>query len=443
MTRSRSSATTSWRRSPPTRRSARRGRAPDGRARSRLRYLREPRAHRGDAARAAADRPRRAGHRARAARATRGWREHRRRCERILAILADGPRTAFEIAGQLWPRADGRRAAAARRVGGASATSSCCSPPARSPNARRRRLRVRADRHGRPARRDRPAAARTAAGAGLSDGRRMTARADTAPPQRGPVRPHRARGARHRRHARPRARRSRGRSRRPAPTSWWPAARRTRASDVAAELRAAGRPGDRPRRATSGAGTTSSGWSSDYESSAASTSSSTTPASRRCTRARGRHRGAVRQGRRRQPQGPVPALARSSASAWSRATAARSSTSRAPERCGRPRDIVPYAAAKAGLNAMTVGVRGRARAEGARQRDHARPVPDDDLAGLGHGRARRAHADVPAAPRRRWRRRSPARRCTWRPTPRATRPARSSPSTAARSGACRGSGDAA
>ena len=30
-------------------------------------------------------------------------RDHRRRCERILAILGDGPRTAFEIAGGLWP----------------------------------------------------------------------------------------------------------------------------------------------------------------------------------------------------------------------------------------------------------------------------------------------------------------------------------------------------
>lgn len=29
-------------------------------------------------------------------------REHRRRCERILAVLADGPATAFEIAGRLW-----------------------------------------------------------------------------------------------------------------------------------------------------------------------------------------------------------------------------------------------------------------------------------------------------------------------------------------------------
>jgi glyoxylase-like metal-dependent hydrolase (beta-lactamase superfamily II) len=30
-------------------------------------------------------------------------RDHRRRCERILAILDGGPRTAFEIAGALWP----------------------------------------------------------------------------------------------------------------------------------------------------------------------------------------------------------------------------------------------------------------------------------------------------------------------------------------------------
>ncbi len=30
-------------------------------------------------------------------------RDHRRRCERILAILRDGPRTAFDIAGGLWP----------------------------------------------------------------------------------------------------------------------------------------------------------------------------------------------------------------------------------------------------------------------------------------------------------------------------------------------------
>ena len=62
----------------------------------------EPRADAGDAARTAADRPRRAGHRAPAAR-RRAPARPRRRCERILAILADGPRTAFEIARGLWP----------------------------------------------------------------------------------------------------------------------------------------------------------------------------------------------------------------------------------------------------------------------------------------------------------------------------------------------------
>ena len=31
-------------------------------------------------------------------------REHRSRCERILALLDDGPQTAFEIAGGMWPK---------------------------------------------------------------------------------------------------------------------------------------------------------------------------------------------------------------------------------------------------------------------------------------------------------------------------------------------------
>ena len=63
-------------------------------------------------------------------------------------------------------------------------------------------------------------------------------------------------------------------------------------------------------------------------------------------------------------------------------------------------DIVPYAAAKAGLNALTVGFAHALGPEGARQRDHAGPVPHDDLRGLGHGRAGRADAHVPAAPGR-------------------------------------------
>src|ERR671910_971403 len=77
-------------------------RAPDGRARSRLRYLENL-------------------ERTQAMQLTRlltghgdpvtdhrrlvtaRLRDHRRRCERILSILGDGPRTAFEIAGGLWP----------------------------------------------------------------------------------------------------------------------------------------------------------------------------------------------------------------------------------------------------------------------------------------------------------------------------------------------------
>ena len=77
-------------------------RAPDGRARSRLRYLenlertqampltRLLTGH-GDPV---------TDHRRLV---TARLRDHRRRCERILAILGDGPRTAFEIAGGLWP----------------------------------------------------------------------------------------------------------------------------------------------------------------------------------------------------------------------------------------------------------------------------------------------------------------------------------------------------
>jgi glyoxylase-like metal-dependent hydrolase (beta-lactamase superfamily II) len=77
-------------------------RAPDGRARSRLRYLENlertgsmplARLLTGHGAPVT-------GHgRLVAAR----LRDHSRRCERILAILADGPGSAFEIAGGLWP----------------------------------------------------------------------------------------------------------------------------------------------------------------------------------------------------------------------------------------------------------------------------------------------------------------------------------------------------
>ena len=99
------------------------------------------------------------------------------------------------------------------------------------------------------------------------------------------------------------------------------------------------------------------------------------------------------------------------------------------------RDIVPYAAAKAGVNAMTVGL---AHAFGPTVRvnaDHAGAVPHDDLARLGHGAVRRAGADVSPPARRTVRgdRRGGAvpgqRRLD------ATRRVRSSPSTAALNGA--------
>ena len=102
-TASRSSATTCWRRISSNTEICAPDRAPDGRARSRLRYLENLERTQAMPLDAAADRPRRAGHRAPAARRRARLRDHRRRCERILAILGDGPRTAFEIAGGLWP----------------------------------------------------------------------------------------------------------------------------------------------------------------------------------------------------------------------------------------------------------------------------------------------------------------------------------------------------
>jgi glyoxylase-like metal-dependent hydrolase (beta-lactamase superfamily II) len=77
-------------------------RAPDGRARSRLRYLENlertqamplTRLLTGHGAPVTDHRRL----------VTARLRDHRRRCERILAILGEGPRTAFEIARGLWP----------------------------------------------------------------------------------------------------------------------------------------------------------------------------------------------------------------------------------------------------------------------------------------------------------------------------------------------------
>lgn len=78
------------------------GRAPDGRARSRLRYLEGLERTRSMPLRRILT-----GHGApvteHGALVDARLREHRRRCERILAVLADGSATAFEIAGRLWP----------------------------------------------------------------------------------------------------------------------------------------------------------------------------------------------------------------------------------------------------------------------------------------------------------------------------------------------------
>ena len=81
-----------------------------------------------------------------------------------------------------------------------------------------------------------------------------------------------------------------------------------------------------------------------------------------------RHRGAVRQGRSPSTSRARSASRRSSASGWWPARAARSSTSRAPGAVRPTSDIVPYAAAKAGVNAMTVGL---AHAFGPRVRVNA------------------------------------------------------------------------
>ena len=77
-------------------------RAQDGRARSRLRYLESlERTRQMSLARLLTGHGAPVTDHKRLVRGRLG--DHQRRCERILAILAGGPRTAFEIAGGLWP----------------------------------------------------------------------------------------------------------------------------------------------------------------------------------------------------------------------------------------------------------------------------------------------------------------------------------------------------
>ena len=126
-------------------------RAPDGRARSRLRYLESL-----ERTRAMPLSRLLTGHGAPVTEHKRlvaaRLRDHRRRCERILAILADGPATAFEIAGRLWPERTRDRAAAARRLGGGRQPRAAARRRRCRRARRRRRLGVRADPRGRAAR---------------------------------------------------------------------------------------------------------------------------------------------------------------------------------------------------------------------------------------------------------------------------------------------------
>ena len=181
---------------------------------------------------------------------------------------------------------------------------------------------------------------------------------------------------------------------RPAPTSSSPAATGTPARRSPRRSReATGRRALRRRRATSGR------WDAarrarrraSTPSSAGSTSWSTTPACRRSTTpSTDVTEELFDKVHRRQPQGPVPADRPRRHPDGRRRTAARSSTSPAPAPCARGRAILPYAAAKAGLNALTVGLRPRLRADGAGERDHGRHLPHRRQQGVGHGGVRRA-----------------------------------------------------
>ena len=154
-----------------------------------------------------------------------------------------------------------------------------------------------------------------------------------------------------------------------------------------------------------------------------STSSSTTPASRPSTSKLARSpRTCSTRSSRSTSRGRFGSP-HWSASGWSRPAAARSSTSPAPGP-SPTRDIVPYAAAKAGVNAMTVGL-AHAFGPDVRVNASSRAVPHDDLAGLGHGGVRRARQNVPGCGAPATPTRSPERRCTSPATPRGTRRGRS------------------
>ena len=99
-----------------------------------------------------------------------------------------------------------------------------------------------------------------------------------------------------------------------------------------------------------------------------------------------RHRGPVRQGARREPEGPVPPHRAGRHAHGRAATAARSSTSRAPPRCSpRAERASPTRRRRPALNAMTEGF---ARAFGPKVRVNCimpGPVPHRHLEGVGPG----------------------------------------------------------
>ena len=144
---------------------------------------------------------------------------------------------------------------------------------------------------------------------------------------------------------------------------------------------------------------------------------------------RHRHRGPLRQDPGRQPQrlpfrlGVLAGHVHGRPRRWG-----QSSTSAPPARSWRVSTNSRTACAKAGLNVLTIGLAEAFRAEGARQRDTAGPVPH---------RLEQGWAPTTSIPRsfrlaesatRAKLRRSPS---TWRRRRRASRPARSSAATVA------------
>ena len=139
-TRSRSPATTCWRRSPPTRRSARpTGRATGGRARACGTWRTWSARGQMPLARLLTGHGEPVTEHRRLVDAR--LRDHRRRCERILAVLDDGPAHGVRDRRRPVARADGDASSRCSSSGRWSATSSCCWTPASWPSGSATRAR--------------------------------------------------------------------------------------------------------------------------------------------------------------------------------------------------------------------------------------------------------------------------------------------------------------